>query len=207
MAVATPEWHLVLEWHFSWEAFIPVLGLNKETYTCGSKNLRPWGKRCTQFDPVCNCLGSWEKLNYESRKFISNLNFQILYPQPLQSFSLCTCCAALVAQLCPTPCDPMNCSPPDSFVHGDSPGKNIGVGCHALLQGIFPTQGLNPGLLHCRWIHHLSHQGRPRILKCVVYPFSRGSSQPRNWTRVSCIVGGFFTSWATREGPASVEPD
>ena len=39
--------------------------------------------------------------------------------------------------------------------------KNIGVGFHALLQGIFPTQGSNPGLPHCRWIlYHLSHQGR-----------------------------------------------
>ena len=65
-----------------------------------------------------------------------------------------------VAQLRPTLCDPMDCSPPGSSVHGDSPGKNIGVGCLALLQGIFPTQGLNPGLLHCRWIlYHLSHQG------------------------------------------------
>ena len=42
----------------------------------------------------------------------------------------------------------------------DSPGKNTGVGCHVLLQGIFPTQGSNPGLLQCRWIlYHLSHQG------------------------------------------------
>ena len=47
---------------------------------------------------------------------------------------------------------PMDCSPPGSAVHGDSPGKNTEVGCHALLQGIFPTQGLNPGLPHCRWI-------------------------------------------------------
>ena len=38
------------------------------------------------------------------------------------------------------------------FVHGDSPGQNTGVGCHALLQGIFPTQGLNPGLPHGWWI-------------------------------------------------------
>ena len=45
-----------------------------------------------------------------------------------------------------------HCSPVGSSVHGDSPGKNTGVGCHALLQGIFPTQGLNPGLPHCRWI-------------------------------------------------------
>ena len=46
----------------------------------------------------------------------------------------------------------MDCSLPGSSVHGDSLGKNTGVGCHALLQGIFPTQGLNPGLLHRRQI-------------------------------------------------------
>ena len=54
----------------------------------------------------------------------------------------------LVVQSCPTLCDPMDGSPPGSSVHGDSPGKNTRVDCHALLQGIFPTQGLNPGLLH-----------------------------------------------------------
>ena len=44
----------------------------------------------------------------------------------------------------------------------DSPGKNTGVGSHSLLQGIFPTRGLNPGLLYCRQIlYHLSHQGSP----------------------------------------------
>ena len=67
-------------------------------------------------------------------------------------------------------------------------------------QGIFPTQGSNPGLPHCRQnLYHLSHQGSPRILERVTYPFSRGSSQPRNWTGVSCIAGRFFTSWSTRE--------
>ena len=55
----------------------------------------------------------------------------------------------------------MDCSPPDSSVHGESPGKNTGVGCHALLHGIFPTQGLNPGLLPCRVDSLLSHQGSP----------------------------------------------
>ena len=65
-----------------------------------------------------------------------------------------------VAQLCPTLCDPMDCSPPGSSAHGNSPGKSTGVGCHALLQGIFPTQGSNPELLYCRRIlYHLSHQG------------------------------------------------
>ena len=103
----------------------------------------------------------------------------------------------LVAQLCPTLFDPMDYSPPGSTVHGNSPGKSTGVGCHALPQGIFPTQGSNSGLLHRRWILYcLSHQENPRIPEWVAIPFSRGTSQPRNQTRVSCIAGGFFTSWA-----------
>ena len=78
-----------------------------------------------------------------------------------------------------------------------SPGQNNGVDNLALLQGIFPTQGLNPALPHCRWfLYQLSHQGRPRILEWVAYPFSSRSSQSRNQTGVSCIAGGFFTSWA-----------
>ena len=48
------------------------------------------------------------------------------------------------------PCNPVDCSPPGSSVHGDSLGKNTGVGCHALLQGIFLTQGLNLPLLSLR---------------------------------------------------------
>ena len=64
-----------------------------------------------------------------------------------------------VVQSCLTLCDPMNCSPLGSSVHGDSPGKDTGVCCHFLLQGIFLTQGLNLGLSHCRQIlYHLSHQ-------------------------------------------------
>ena len=56
----------------------------------------------------------------------------------------------------------MDCSPSGSSVHRDSPGKIAGVGCHAFLQAIFPTQGLNLGLLHYRQIlFHLSHQGSP----------------------------------------------
>ena len=66
----------------------------------------------------------------------------------------------LVAQLCLTVCNPMGCSPPGSSVHGDFPGENTGVGCHAS---------------------------------------SKGPYQPRNRARVSCIAGGFFTSWATGE--------
>ena len=84
----------------------------------------------------------------------------------------------------------------------NSPGQTTGVGSLSLLQWIFLTQELNRGLLHYRRIlYQLSHQGSSRILQWVAYPFSSGSSQPRNWTGVSCIAGGFFTSWATREAP------
>ena len=72
---------------------------------------------------------------------------------------------SLVVQSCLTLCNPIGCSPPGSSIHGDSPGKNTGVGCHALLQG---------------------------------------SSQPRDWTQVSCIAGRFFTIWATREAPTMI---
>ena len=58
----------------------------------------------------------------------------------------------LVAQLRPTLCDPLDCCLLGSSIHGDSPGRNTGVGYRALLQGIFPTQRLNPGFPHCRWI-------------------------------------------------------
>ena len=76
----------------------------------------------------------------------------------------------------------------------NSSGQNTGVGSVSLLQGIFPTQGSNPGLLHCRWIlYQLSHKGSPRILEWVAHPFSSGSSWLRNWTRVPYIAGGFFT--------------
>ena len=116
--------------------------------------------------------------------------------QGQRSYAVC-----LIAQLCLTLCDPQDCSLPSSSAHGDSTGKNTRVGCHALPLGDLPTQGLNPSLPHCRWIlYHLSHQGSPWILEWVAYPFSRGLSRPRNRTGVSCIAGGFFTSWATREG-------
>ena len=84
----------------------------------------------------------------------------------------------------------------------NSPGQNTGVGSLSLLQGIFPTQGSNPGLPYCRWIlYWLSHRGSLRILEWVAYRFSSGSSWPRNGIRVSCIAGRFFTNWASREAP------
>ena len=82
----------------------------------------------------------------------------------------------------------------------NSPGQNTGVGSCFLLQGLFPTHGLNPGFSHCRQIlYQLSHKRSPRIQEWVAYPFSSGSSWPRNQTGVSCIAGGFFTNRAIRE--------
>ena len=112
-----------------------------------------------------------------------------LRPHPLFAV-LC-----FVAQSHLTLCDLMVCSPPGSSVCGDSPGKNTAVSFHALLQGIFPTQRLNSGLPHCRQIlHHLSHQGSPRILEWVAYPSPEDLPHPEIKLRVSCIAGGFFTS-------------
>ena len=66
----------------------------------------------------------------------------------------------------------------------NSPGQNTGVGSLSLLQGIFATQGLNAGLLHCRQIlYQLSHKGSPRMLEWVAYPFSRGLPNPGNKLR------------------------
>ena len=145
------------------------------------------------------------------------LSFTITHPCPNQqvhSLHLClySCPAnrliitifhdsmCLVAQSCLTLCDPMDCSPAGSSVHGNSPGKNTGVGCHAFLQEILPTQGWNPGLPYCRRIlYHLRKQGSPKILEQVANPFSWRSSHPRNQTGISWIAGVLFTSWANRE--------
>ena len=83
----------------------------------------------------------------------------------------------------------------------NSPGQKPGSWSSlSLLQGIFPTQGSNPGLPHCRRIlYQLSHKGSPRILEWVDYPFSSRYSWPRNRTRVSCIAGGLFTNWAIKK--------
>ena len=100
---------------------------------------------------------------------------------------------------------------PTLWLHGlyspwNSLGQNTGVGSLSLLQEIFPTQGLNRSLLHGRQIlYQLSHKGNPRLLGWVAYHFSSRSSQPRNWTGISCIAGRFFTNWAIRAAPVIKE--
>ena len=110
-------------------------------------------------------------------------------------------CVCLVTQSCPILCDPMDCSLPGSSIDRDSPGKNTGVGCHALPSpGDLPNPGIQLRSLHRRGIlYHLSHQGSPRTLEWVAYLFSRGSSRPRHPTGISCIAGKFFTNWAIRK--------
>ena len=72
----------------------------------------------------------------------------------------------------------------------DSPGKNTGVGCHALLQGIFPIQGSNPGLPHCRWIlYHLSNQEGPSLLHFWLPSWLSGKESACNTTEVYSIPG------------------
>ena len=89
--------------------------------------------------------------------------------------------SVLVTQSRPSHRDPMACSPPGSSVHGDSPGKNTGgVGSCFLLQGIFLTQGWNPGLLHSRQIPcHLSHQGSP-----MLYEIHLGKKKCKNVSKM-----------------------
>ena len=96
----------------------------------------------------------------------------------------------LVAQLCLILCNPMDCNQPGSSALGDSPGKNPGVGCLALPQGIFPTQESNSGLPHCGQIpYHLSHQGSPFTMyltlffSCKNYLKTLGATMNREWIK------------------------
>ena len=117
------------------------------------------------------------------------------------------CVLCFFIQLCLTLCDPMDCSPPGSSVHRDSPDKNTGEkkkkeywsGLPCPSPGNLPNLGIEPRspAKSRQILSHLSHQGSPRILEWIAYPFSRESSQPRNWTRVFCFAGRFFT----REAP------
>ena len=88
----------------------------------------------------------------------------------------------------------MDCSPPGTSVHGDSPVKNTGADCHTLLQGIFPTQGSNPGLPHCRQIlYHLSHQGSPQSNDLVnVDNYCLLCSHPCSWNSLNSAYTWWF---------------
>ena len=106
-------------------------------------------------------------LVYKYKIFLFTCLIFYFFPQSLQFSTQETFCHCwLVVQSCLTLCDFMSDSlrphvlqPTRLFCPQDSLGKNTGMGCHSLLQGIFPTQGSNPGLLHCRQtLYHLSLQ-------------------------------------------------
>ena len=123
-----------------------------------------------------------------------SLNLWMVLGTPNKHALEVLCCAVLSHSVVSDSLRPHRLQPARLLCPWDSPDKNTRVCCHALLQGISPTQGSNPDLPHCRQILYcLSHQGSPKILEWEAYPFSR-SSRPRNPTGVSCITGGFFTS-------------
>ena len=71
----------------------------------------------------------------------------------------------------------MDCRPPGPSLNGESPGKNTGVGCHALLQGIFPTQGSNPHLLASpalagRFFYHSCHLGSKEVTGIQIHNYN-----------------------------------
>ena len=140
-----------------WIFFLFLCGFDRDLITIlyyrgwygnlnGGKSSKPWKSN------LCHILYLQHLESFTLQIFTSWINYSVL---------------CLVAQSCLTLCNPMDCSPPGSPVHGDSPGKNIGVGGHALLQGIFLAQGSNSDLPHCRQIlYHLSPQG-----SLVIYSF------------------------------------
>ena len=86
----------------------------------------------------------------------------VVYPQHIQMEGTVL---RSITRSCPTLCNPMDCSPPGSSVYGVLQARIL-EWVHSLLQGLFPTQGLNPGLPHCRRIlSRLSHQGSPNVLE------------------------------------------
>ena len=101
----------------------------------------------------------------------------------------------LVAQLCLTLCDPGNCNPP-VFCPWNSPGKNTGMGNHPLLQWVFPTQGSNPDLPHCRQIlYHLSHRWGMLIMGKARHAWWR-----RQWHPTPVLLPGKSHGWRSLVG-------
>ena len=103
-----------------------------------------------------------------------------------------------------TLCDPMDCSLPDSSVHGIFPCKNTEVVFHFLLQGIFPIQGLNLNLLHCRQsLYHLSHLGHPYIYFLLHHRKILWEAQYRCWKKESILISQEFRKANDRWWPSS----
>ena len=153
-----------------------------------------WWAWCPGVLPGCGTASQAEGLSFaaNSRDFG---HCWLLIRVTRRSKWRCCCCSA--AQLCPTLWDPHRLYSP-----WNSSGQNTGMDSHFLLQGIFPTQGSNPGLPHCRRIlYQLSYQGSLRILRWVAYPFSREPSRPRIQPGVSCTGGWFLYQLSSQGSP------
>ena len=140
------------------------VGANLERSWALSKTLKAgpawsvWGTDCSF--SVCTAL-SLDLWPLDTASLLSGA-IRLMLPLllPFTSLPGWDCCCCLVAQSCLTLCDPVDCSPPGSSVHGILQARVTGVGCHSLLQRPFLTQGSNLGLSHCRQIlYRLSHQG------------------------------------------------
>ena len=106
----------------------------------------------------------------------------------------------LVAQLCPALCDPMDCSPPGSSIHGIFQARILEWVAILFSRGSSqPRDQAQISRFAGRFFTIWATRETPRTLEWVAVPFSRESSQPRDRTQVSCIAGRFFTRWATRE--------
>ena len=117
--------------------------------------------------------------------------------QTLYSHVLCWAQSLSRAQLFETPW----------ILPGDLPGKNTGVGCHALLQGIFPTQGSNPGVPHCRRILYcLNHQGSPRIPTREAQEFPPGKPQ-EYWSGQPIPSPGELSDPGIKPGSPALQAD
>ena len=102
----------------------------------------------------------------------------------------------LATRSCSTLCDPMDWVALQTPLSMGILQARKRVGCHSPLQGIFPTEGLNPGLLHCRWIlYHLSHQEAPKQAESS----SKKKSQISQITSVFCSNPWRPLPWAERE--------
>ena len=125
---------------------------------------------------------------YRTRQWNGTIPYGPLPPCPPPVF-------VLVAQSCPTLCDSVACSPPGSSAHGIFPGKNTGVGCHFLLQGIFLMQGLNP--------HHLHWQADSLLLNHV---FSQRISWIKELRRGTKATGQNNNSLVSKQSQGSLVP-
>ena len=129
----------------------------------------------------------------------------------------------LIAQSCPTFCNPMDYSLGRLLCPWDSPGKNTGVGSHYHLQGIFPIQGLNPGILHhrrilyhlCHWKSHKQYGTRKPYTGCRIFfclDSQKRQSCSLSFLGCSCSctwspsLGTISLSWPLSLAPTSTHP-